>query len=175
LVFLDESGFLLQPLRRRVWAARGHTPVQHAWDRHDRITAIAALSRAPWASRLSLYYDLWHHNTHAPDVVCFLQHVHHHLRRPLLLVCDRLSAHRSAARQLRESGCNWLRVEWLPGYAPELDPVENIWSQSKYGDLANCIPEDISQLHDTLDQLLQTYRDDPQRLHSFFQAAHLTV
>jgi hypothetical protein len=175
LVFIDESGFLLQPLRRRVWAEQGHTPVQHAWDRHDRITAIAALSRAPWASRLSLYYDLWHHNAHTCDVVRFLRYVHGHLRRPLLLVCDRLSAHRSAARQLREAGCDWLRVEWLPGYAPELDPVENIWNQSKYGDLANCIPDDISQLHDTLDQLFQSYRHDPARLHSFFEAAELTV
>jgi hypothetical protein len=175
LVFLDESGFLLQPLRRRVWAERGHTPVQHAWDRHDRITALAALSRAPRTSRLNLYYDLLHHNTRTPDVVRFLRHVHDHLRRPLLLVCDRLSAHRSAAKQMREAGCGWLRVEWLPGYAPDLDPVESIWNQSKYGDLANCIPHDIFQLHKTLDQLLRAYRGDPVRLHSFFEAAQLSV
>jgi hypothetical protein len=175
LVFFDESGFLLQPLRRRVWAERGQTPVQRAWDRHDRITAMAALSRAPWANRLGMYYDLLHHNAHTPDVVRFLSHVHDHLRRPLLLVCDRLSAHRSAVRQLGEGGCVWLRVEWLPGYAPELDPVENIWNQSKYGDLANCIPEDIIQLHDTLDKLFQEYRADPARLFSFFHAAHLPI
>lgn len=173
MVFLDESGYLLQPLRRRVWAERGQTPLQHAWDRHDRITAMAALSRAPWANRLGMYYELLDHNTHAPDVVRFVRHVHDHLRRPLLLVCDRLSAHRSAVRQLGEVG--WLQVEWLPGYAPELDPVENIWNQSKYGDLANCIPEDILQLHDTLDNLFQEYQADPSRLLSFFQAAHLTV
>jgi hypothetical protein len=175
LVFLDESGFLLQPLRRRVWAERGDTPLQHAWNRHDRITAIAALCRAPWASRLGMYYDLWHHNTHALDLIQFVHHLHRCLRRPLLLVWDRLPAHRSAARQLREARCDWLQVEWLPGYAPELDPVESIWNQSKYGDLANCIPNDINQLHETLDHLLQDYRNDPTRLHSFFQAAELPV
>jgi transposase len=166
---------LLQPLRRRVWAERGHTPVQRAWDRHDRITAMAALSRAPWAGRLGMYHDLLHHNTHTLDVVRFMRNVHDHLRRPLLLVCDRLSAHRSAVRQLGKAGCAWLRVEWLPSYAPELDPVENIWNQSKYGDLANCIPEDIHQLHDTLDKLFQEYRADPGRLFSFFEAAQLTI
>lgn len=175
MVFLDESGFLLQPLRRRVWARRGHTPVQRAWDRHDRITAMAALSRAPWATRLGLYYDLLHHNTRTLDVVRFLRQVHNRLRRPLLLVCDRLSAHRSAVRRLRDEGGVWLRVEWLPGYAPDLDPVENIWNQSKYGDLANRIPDDIYQLHHTLDDLFQDYRHDPSRLQSFFDAAHLTV
>lgn len=166
---------MLQPLRRRVWAERGHTPVQHAWDRHDRITAMAALCRAPWANRLGMYYDLLDHNTQTPDVVRFLRYVHDHLRRPLLLICDRLSAHRSAVRHLLDNGCSWLRVEWLPGYAPELDPVESIWNQSKYGDLANCIPEDILELHDTLDQLLHEYRRDPDRLHSCFRAAQLAI
>ena len=174
-MFLDESGFLLQPLRRRVWAPRGQTPVQYAWDRRDRITALAALTCAPWAQRFGLYYDLLHHNARTDDVVRFLRHVHHHLRRPLLLVCDRLPAHRSAVSRLHRAGCSWLEVSWLPSYAPDLDPVENVWSQSKYGNLANFIPDDISQLHETLDDLFQDYRQDPGRLHSFFQAMHLIL
>jgi transposase len=173
LVFLDESGFFLQPLRRRVWAPRGQTPVQYAWDRHDRITALAALTRAPWAQRFGMYYDLLHRNARTDDVVRFLRRVHHHLRRPLLLVCDRLAAHRSAIRRLQQAGCRWLDVSWLPSYAPELDPVENIWSQSKYGDLANFVPENVSQLHDTLHDLFQDYRHDPARLDSFFRAIPL--
>lgn len=174
-MFLDESGFLLQPLRRRVWAPRGQTPIQYAWNRHDRITAMAVLTRAPWAERFGLYYDLLRHNARTDDVVQFLREVHGHLRRPLLLVCDRLRAHRSAVHRLQQAGCRWLDVSWLPSYAPDLDPVENIWSQSKYGDLANFIPDDISQLHATVDALLQKYRHDPDRLHSFFHAMHLTI
>lgn len=175
MVFIDESGYLLQPLRRRVWAERGHTPVQHAWDRHDRLTAVAALCRAPWASRIGLYYELLDHNVHSADIVRFLRLVHDHLRRPLLLVCDRLSAHRAAVRELLAGGCNWIRAEWLPGYAPELDPVESVWNQSKYGDLANWIPSDIHELHHVLDHTLREYRQDPLRLHSFFAAAQLSI
>lgn len=70
-------------------------------------------------------------------------------------------------------GTDWLRVEWLPAYAPELDPVEDVWNQSKYGDLANVIPEDIDELRKTLERLLETYRHEPNTLHSFFHAAHL--
>jgi transposase len=149
--------------------------VQYAWDRHDRITALAALTRAPWAQRFGLYYDLLNHNARTDDVVRFLRQVHNHLRRPLLLVCDRLPAHRSAIRRLHNAGCSWLEVSWLPSYAPDLDPVENVWCQSKYGDLANFIPDDISQLYDTLDNLLQDYCHDPARLYSFFRAAHLNL
>ena len=173
MVFLDESGYLLQPLRRRVWAPVGHTPLQHAWERHDRITALAALTRAPWAERFGLYYTLLDHNARTADVARFLREVHGHIRHSLLLVCDRWSVHRSAVNQLQHDGVNWLAVEWLPAYAPELDPVENVWNQSKYGDLANFIPDDILQMRDVVDALLQQYRHDPDRMRSFFRSAQL--
>lgn len=144
------------------------------WNRHDRITALAAITRAPWASRLGLYYELLDHNARAPDFVRFVREVHSHLHRPLILVCDRLPAHRSAIRRLQEAGACWLQVEWLPAYAPEIDPVEDVWNQSKYGALANVIPNDIAELHETLDRLLETYRHEPNRLHSFFGAANLS-
>lgn len=173
MVFLDESGYLLQPLRRRVWAPVGETPLQHAWDRHDRITALAALTRAPWAERFGLYYSLLDHNARTADIVQFVRDVHSHLRRPLILVCDRLPAHRSAIRRLRKAGTPWFHAELLPAYAPELDPVESVWNQTKYGDLANFIPEDILEMRDVIDELLQQYQRDPDRLHSFFRSAHL--
>jgi putative transposase len=175
LVFIDESGFLLQPLRRRVWAPRGNTPLQRAWDRRDRITTIAAITRAPWALRLGLYYELLDHNARTADFVQFVREVHGNLRRPVILVWDRLPAHRSAARQLLANAASWLQVEWLPPYAPDLDPVEDVWNQSKYGNLANVIPEDTHDLHSALNEVLNTYRHQPNRLHSFFDAAHLTL
>jgi transposase len=175
LVFLDESGFLLQPLRRRVWAPQGHTPLQRAWDRRDRITTIAAITRAPWALRLGLYYELLDHNARTADFIQFVREVHGHLRRPVILVWDRLPAHRSAARQLLADTASWLQVEWLPPYAPDLDPVEDVWNQSKYGRLANVIPDDLHDLRSSLDEVLNTFRHQPNRLHSFFDAAHLTL
>jgi putative transposase len=175
LVFLDESGYLLQPLRRRVWAPTGHTPLQRAWDRRDRITTIAAITRAPWALRLGMYYELLDHNARTADFVRFVREVHEHLRRAVILVWDRLPAHRSAARRLLEGGTTWLQVEWLPPYAPDLDPVEAVWNQSKYGALANVIPEDIHDLHSKLDHVLDTFRHEPNRLHAFFDAAHLIL
>lgn len=174
-MFLDESGYLLQPLRRRVWAPRGRTPLQYAWDRHDRITAIAALSRGPWAARLGLYYMLLDHNAKAPDFVRFLREVHRHLRRPIILVCDRLRAHGAAVRQLLEGGATWISVEWLPPYAPDLDPVEDVWNQSKYADLANVVPDDVEDLRRKLIDVLETYRHEPNRLYSFFSAAGLSI
>lgn len=158
-----------------MWAPQGHTPLQRAWDRRDRITTIAAITRAPWALRLGLYYELLDHNARTADFIQFVREVHGHLRRPVILVWDRLPAHRSAARQLLADTASWLQVEWLPPYAPDLDPVEDVWNQSKYGRLANVIPDDLHDLRSSLDEVLNTFRHQPNRLHSFFDAAHLTL
>lgn len=134
---------------------------------------MAAVTRAPWADRLGLYVKLLDHNAHTEDLVTFLCEIHAHLRRPIILVWDRLPAHRSAVRQLLANGHDWLRVEWLPPYAPDLDPVEAVWDQAKYGTLANIIPEDIEHLHVMLADVFNNYRLDRNRLHSFYCAAHL--
>jgi hypothetical protein len=136
---------------------------------------MCALTVAPWAQRFGLYYELLDHNCHAADFECFLRTIHRRLGRPLLLIWDRLNAHRSAAKHLSEDGCSWVQPRWLPGYAPELDPVEFVWTQAKYGDLANWIPQDINEVRRQLTSLLEQYRHDPARLYSFFTNAQLLI
>jgi transposase len=122
IVFVAESGFLLQPVNRRTWAPRGKTPIQYAWDRHDRLSVIAALLYRPRSGRLALSFAIHDHNIKAPNFLEFLRELRRETRRPILLVCDRLNVHRSAVRQLQEQGADWLTVEWLPPYAPASFP-----------------------------------------------------
>ena len=58
MVFLDESGFMLTPTVRRTFAPRGQTPLIKSWDRHDRISAISAVTVSPKRRRLGLYFHL---------------------------------------------------------------------------------------------------------------------
>jgi transposase len=171
---VDESGFMLQPVCRRTWAPRGQTPIQHAWDRHDRLSTIAAITHSPRRQRLGLFFQIRPHNIRGPDMVRFLRALHRQLRQPIVLVWDRYSVHRSAARLLREAGCKWLHVEWLPGYAPDLNPVEAIWSHTKYSDLANYIPEDADHLLDAVGDSLNDLHYNQRLLSSFFDWADLT-
>jgi hypothetical protein len=50
--FIDESGLLLMPTRRRTWAPEGHTPIFRSNDEHDRISALAAITveHSVWGS-----------------------------------------------------------------------------------------------------------------------------
>ena len=171
-MFLDESGFMLQPLRRRTWAPRGQTPIHYAWDRHDRWSVIGALSLAPWALRIGVYFRLYDHNIVADDVVEFVKQMHRQLGRKVSLGLGSAGTSTvpppSGWRDI--AGC---KIEWLPSYAPELNPVESMWSYTKYNDLANYIPEDAQHLHHAIHSSMTDHCHDPYLKHAFFRHAKL--
>lgn len=166
---------MLQPFRGWTWAPSGETPIQHAWDRRDRLSAMAALSLSPCRVHIGLYYHLQRGNIHAQDATEFLRRVHHDLRRAIILVVDRYSVHRSAIRQLREARTSWLRVEWLPPYAPDLNPVEAVWNHTKCTDLANFIPNSLDDLEAAVMDSLTTQAANPSLKRSYFDFAGLTI
>jgi DDE superfamily endonuclease len=72
------------------------------------------------------------------------------LRLPLLVVWDRLPAHRSRLVQdYLASLQGWVSTAYLPPYAPELNPVECIWAYWKQHELPNVCPQDYWQLTET--------------------------
>jgi transposase len=58
------------------------------------------------------------------------------LQAPIVLVWDGLSAHKTPALRAAIAARSWLRVYQLRAYAPELNPIEKVWSTMK-GGLAN--------------------------------------
>ena len=100
IVFLDESGFMLQPLVRRTWALRGRTPVIKSWDRRERLSVISAVSMSPKKRRLKAYFMILQENANTEYIVGFFRNLCRHIRGKMIVVMDRLTAHRSAARAL---------------------------------------------------------------------------
>lgn len=93
----------------------------------------------------------------------------------MIVVMDRLNAHRAAVRELRQSGAKWLQVEWLPPYAPDLNPVEAVWGHAKCSDLSNFVPDDIDHLYDAVVESVADLEYDQRLKHSFFQTAQLPL
>ena len=164
---------MLQPLVRRTWAPRGQTPVMYSWDRHDRLSVIAALSVSARRRRIGLYFAAHARNITAEEVEAFLRQVQRALGRRLIVVMDRWAVHKKVARMLIGDGR--FRIEWLPPYAPDLNPVEHVWNHAKYGDLANYIPDDLLDLELELDWSINQTRRRPELLRSFFHAAELEL
>ncbi len=174
-MFLDETGFRLQPLNRRTWAPIGSRPQQRVSQRHDRLSVIGSLSLSPGRCRVRSHFAMHDRNVRTPDMMRYLRQLHRLHSRPLVVVLDRLNVHRSAVRRLHERGAKWLRVEWLPAYAPDLNPVEAMWSHTKYASLANFVPDNVDHLFDAVAQAVDDVYFQPHLLKSFFQAAKLPI
>jgi len=97
--------------------------LQRAWDRHDRLSVIGGVALAPQRERVGLYFQVHDQNVRAEQIVEFVWHLRRQLRRRIILVWDRGGIHRAAAKRLHDRA-DWLEIEWLPAYAPELNPVE---------------------------------------------------
>jgi len=162
-------------VNRRTWAPRGCTPQQRAWDRRDRLSVIGVVTLSPTRSRIGSYFDVQRENVRAANVIDFLRRLRRKIRRPLVVVWDRWNVHRSAARQIADAGWKRITFEQLPAYAPELNPVEAMWSHAKYADLANYVPDDA----DELDAAVRASLKDQSRNHrlkrSYFKTAQLKI
>ena len=166
---------MMQPVRRRTWSPCGKTPVQYAWDRHDRLSAIATISVSPQRHALQLYFQLLPHNVQTDDMIWFLTQMHRHFRRKVILVWDRYAVHRAAAKHFEKHHPGWFQFEWLPSYAPDLNPTEQIWNHGKYSDLANFIPDDINHLESEVKNSFERQREQQDLLASFFAHAGLDL
>lgn len=175
IVWIDESGFMLQPVVRRTWAPCGETPIHYSWDRHDRISAGAAIKVGPDFTTPEVFFELFMQNIKSEQVRDFLKQVHQETQKKMIVIMDRWNGHRKAVRLLLEEGVDWLHVEWLPAYAPDLNPVELLWSHTKYADLANYIPDDIHVLHQSVSESIQCAGKKPDLLLSFVHHTHLDL
>ncbi len=147
--------------------------MMYCLDGHDRLSVIATLSRSARRRLIGLYFTAYHKNVTAEEVEAFLRQVQRSLGRKLIVVIDRWSVHRKAAKALATDDRFW--IEWLPPYAPDLNPVEHVWNHTKYGDLANYIPDDLLDLELELDWPIDRARTRPELLRSFFHTAGLKV
>ena len=173
-MFLDESGFMLQPHCRRTWALRGRTPTLRVWDRRDRRSVIGCVSLSPARRRVRADWQVHRRNIRAPQVEDFVRRQVGRHRR-IVLVLDRWGPHRAAAGRLAAGLGRRVRVEWLPAYAPELNPAEQLWNHAKYADLANFAPDDIAHLARRVGLSFHHQSRRPDLLRSFFQTARLNL
>lgn len=165
---------MLTPTVVRTWAPRGQTPIFRHAQRHDRISVISGISVSPTRCRVGLYYQWHHHNVREIEAVAFLRHLLRHLRGHVVLIWDNLGVHKGKAVQRLHRRVPRLHLEYLPAYAPELNPDEGVWRHTK-ARLANGGPADRFDLALSLIAELEDLRRSPQHLWSCIAHAGLTL
>jgi transposase len=146
ICFEDEAGQGLRPPRATTWGQRGHTPVIRVRGGGTGHASIAGLACYRPGRRSRLIYRLraWRGRAGErksftwDDYRALITAAHTQLGAPIVLIWDNLNRHTCAEmRQFIAASTGWLAVFQLPPYAPELNPVEGIWSLLKRGELAN--------------------------------------
>ena len=140
----------------RTWAPRGNTPVIQFHFNWNHVSIIAGLTRSNYLFRL---YD---GSIGKEQVVEFLKALKAHLKVPLLIFWDGARPHHSKlVRDYLDSLAGHIQVEFLPSYAPDLNPVEYLWAWLKRHALANFCPNTLNELHVTARNKLKSAQHRP--------------
>ena len=132
------------------------------------------LSAAAGITWWNFYFRLYPDPIRAREVVDFLGHLLRHLPGKLLIVWDRSKTHRSRlAAEFVAAQRSRLALEYLPAYAPELNPVEYIWGYWKHHELPNFCPRDFAQLSHHARRALARMRRRPTLVMAFWEQAEL--
>ncbi len=153
----------------RTWAPRGQTPLlPYHFRRWEILSVMAGIT---WRN---FYFRIYRNAVRTAQVIEFLAHLQRHLPRRLLIIWDNHGPHRSKAlkRYVAAQGGR-LTLEFLPGYAPELNPVEYIWAHLKQHELANLCPADLWALGAEARRALRNMRRRPTLVRAFWIQAEL--
>jgi transposase len=85
------------------------------------------------------------HAIGATDILIALRHFQRFIARPMIIIWDRLHAHRAVIVQDYVAAHPDIEVEWLPPYAPDVNPEEGCHGHVKQH-LRNAAPTSVSDL-----------------------------
>lgn len=178
LAFVDEGGLLLSPLVRRTLAVKGETPVMPQRIRHrEKVSVAAALWLSPLRDEAGLYYRvLLNESFDGLRSAILLEGLLRHLPGNVVVVWNQGGMHRGPwvrGVEQRHRGRLWL--EDFPPYAPELNPVEQVWANLKNIRLCNFAAQNGRELLGAVLQELWEIRWDQDLLWSFFHGADLPL
>jgi len=176
IMFQDESGVSLLPSVRGTWAPRRCTPVLHHRFNWKRLSLAGGLAYEPDGSDAHLVFQLRPGAYNDETLIEFLTEMHHLEQRRVLLIWDGLPSHHS--RRMLEwlaDQRDWLRVERLPGYAPDLNPIEQVWGNLKSTELANLCCDSIGEVEDIADDGLWCIGTDAELCFAFLRHCGLRL
>lgn len=141
---------------------------------HKKVSAIAALCVAPPRHQVKLYFRLYAgRDIDTRLAIDFLQNLNQELKAKCCLLWDRLNAHRAKKTTAYLQTAPQLRTFFLPAYAPELNPVEYVWSHCKMNPLANLAVHEVTDLAVVARRSARSLQRESELLRSFIRHSPL--
>ena len=166
ILFWDESGFRADTVHGKTWGLRGQTPIVHRPGQRQSVSAASAVG-----ARGEFWFCTYAGGLNGELFIELLRQLMHRRKKPVRLILDSLPAHkRSIVRDYVASTKGKLSLHFLPGYAPDLNPDELVWSHVKRTGTARRPLQKGEKLRGRIESELATVQDDPMLVRSFFQA-----
>ena len=163
--FWDEAGFRADAVHGKTWGVRAHTPVVQVPGQRQSISAASAVS-----STGAFWFATYAGALTGPLFVDLLRRMMRGRRKPLQLILDGLPAHKALAVKDYVAGLDGkLTVHYLPGYAPDLNPDELVWSHAKRTGNARRPLQKGERLADRITAQLAEMARRPALVRSFFK------
>lgn len=162
--FWDESGFRADAVHGKTWGVRGQTPVVERPGQRQSISATSAVN-----AKGAFWFCTYAGALNAELFVVLLRKMMRHRKRPVHLVLDSLPAHKKACvREYVASTKGKLTLHFLPGYAPDLNPDELVWSHVKRTGVARRPLQKGEKLEEKITKQLSEIQNQPDLVRSFF-------
>ncbi|MEV0504830.1 transposase [Streptomyces spectabilis] len=174
----------MTPPTSRTWSRRGHTPVVRVRGRSQRRFSIAALACYKPGERTRLIFRPKQHADHKrggrrsftwTDYRDLLAAAHQQLGAPLVLVWDNLNVHLDARLRAFIDAQDWIISFQLPSYAPDLNPVEGVWSLVRRSAQCNTAFTEPDHLIRALRRSLREIQYRPELIDGCLAATGLTL
>ena len=166
IFFWDESGFRADSVHGKTWGVRGQTPVVQRPGQRQSISAASAVN-----ARGGFWFQTYKGALSGELFVELLKRMMRHRKKPVHLIIDSLPAHKKAlVRDYVQSTHGRLTLHFLPGYAPDLNPDELVWSHIKRTGTARRPLQAGEHLDERIDAELASVQRNPKLVRSFFQA-----
>lgn len=166
VLFWDESGFRADAVHGKTWAVRGQTPVVQRPGQRQSVSAASAVS-----GKGEFWFVMYEGALNGELFVELLQKMMARRRKPVHLVLDSLPAHKRAiVSEYVESTQGKLTLHFLPGYAPDLNPDELVWSHVKRTGVARRPLQKGESLREKIYEQLAILQRLPGLVRSFFGA-----
>ena len=166
IFFLDEAGIRSDAPLQRTWGAKGHTPIVKTSGQRQAVSAISAVT-----SRGAFWHSVYTGRVNAARFVEFLKAFMRRRRRPVFLVVDGLPAHKAKVVAAYVQSLNGkLELHFLPGYAPDLNPDEFVWSHMKNNGVSKKPLKQNESLRERVEEDLVKIHNNHTLVRSFFCA-----
>ena len=164
--FWDESGFRADSVHGKTWGKKGQTPVVERPGQRQSIGAASAVN-----VRGGFWHCTYEGGLNASLFVILLRKMMRRRTAPVHLVVDGLPAHKTKlVKDYMASTNGMLTLHFLPGYAPELNPDELVWSHMKRTGVAKAPLRRGEKLRDKIEAQLAAIKRLPKLVMSFFHA-----